>query len=96
VALHLSEGAPGDPGERAQGFDDAGPELFRARYGLLPERPGDTHIELGWTDGRVTVDRDTEIAIEILCEHAATALDRIERADSAENERLAKVVNLRS
>jgi UDP-GlcNAc:undecaprenyl-phosphate GlcNAc-1-phosphate transferase len=92
VALHLPEDAAPE-GEHAEGFDEAGPELFRARYGLLPERPGDTHIELGWTDGRNTVDRDTEIAIELLCEHLSVAIDRIEREREESN--LAAVANLR-
>jgi UDP-GlcNAc:undecaprenyl-phosphate GlcNAc-1-phosphate transferase len=77
VALHLPGDASADPGPHAEGFKDVGPELFRARYGLLPERPGDTHIELGWSDGRDTVDRDTEIAVEVLCDHVAAALDRV-------------------
>lgn len=51
-----------------------------ARYGLIPERPGDDHLDLVWTDGRETVHRDTEIAIEILCDHVSTALERIERS----------------
>ena len=92
VALHLPDGAPY---EWSEGFDAAGPDLFRARYGLLPERPGDAHLELGWADGRVHVDRDTEIAVEVLCEHAAAALERIGRASDVADARLANVVNLR-
>jgi UDP-GlcNAc:undecaprenyl-phosphate GlcNAc-1-phosphate transferase len=94
AALHLPDDAPGDPGERIEGFDTDG-ELFRARYGLLPERPGDTHVELGWTDGRSTVERDTEIAVELLCDHVSAALERIERADEFVDQRLARIVNTR-
>ncbi len=83
-ALHLPEDAPGDPDERSEGFDDADTDLFRARYGLVPERHGDTHLELGWSDGRTVVDRDTEIAIELLCDHVSAALDRIEPASPTE------------
>jgi UDP-GlcNAc:undecaprenyl-phosphate GlcNAc-1-phosphate transferase len=93
VALHL----PDDPPEGAEplsvGFDELDGEALRARYGLFPERPGDTHLELAWVDGRASVDRDTEIAIELVCDHVASALDRIGRS-----EELAagmKVVNLR-
>ncbi len=92
VALHL-EDAPEDVGPFAEGFEDA-PDLFRARYGLFPERPGDSHLELGWSDERTSVDRDIEIAIELLCDHVAAAIERIEA------ERVptpgTKLVNLRS
>ena len=62
------------------GFDEAGPDLFRARYSLLGERPDEGMIEFGWTDGRTLVDRDTEIAIELLCEHVLGAAERIDGA----------------
>jgi UDP-GlcNAc:undecaprenyl-phosphate GlcNAc-1-phosphate transferase len=58
---------------------DGGPEALRARYRLIAERPGDDFVELTWTDGRTTVHRDTEIAVEQLCELVSAALDRIER-----------------
>jgi UDP-GlcNAc:undecaprenyl-phosphate GlcNAc-1-phosphate transferase len=77
----------------SEGFDEADATLFRARYGLLPERPGDMHVEFGFDDGRTTVDRDTEIAIELLCDHVSAALERIEPA--AGEPLPAKVVNLR-
>src|SRR6266540_2827879 len=92
VALHLDE-VPEDVGPFAEGFEDA-PDLFSARYGLFPERPGDSHLELGWSDERTSVDRDIEIAIELLCDHVAAAIERIEA------ERVptpgTKLVNLRS
>jgi UDP-GlcNAc:undecaprenyl-phosphate GlcNAc-1-phosphate transferase len=94
VALHLGrlEGRPG-AGPWSEGFQDAEPELLRARYGLVVERPGDDHIDLGWSDGREGVDRNTEIAVELLCDHVVVALDRIERTwGSAEP---GKVVDLR-
>jgi UDP-GlcNAc:undecaprenyl-phosphate GlcNAc-1-phosphate transferase len=75
----------GPDGERSwsEGFDEAGPDLLRARYGLVAARPQEAHVELGWTDGRATVDRDTEIAVELLCEHLAVALERIDRANGS-------------
>ena len=79
--------------QRSLGFDEVGPELFRARYSLLGERPDEGSIDIGWTDGRAVVDRDTEIAIELLCEHVLAALNRIEGANAAAE--AAKVVNLR-
>jgi UDP-GlcNAc:undecaprenyl-phosphate/decaprenyl-phosphate GlcNAc-1-phosphate transferase len=63
----------------AEGFD-AEAEILSARYGLMPERPGEAQLELGWDDGRELVDRDTEIAIELLCDHLSSALERIDRA----------------
>jgi UDP-GlcNAc:undecaprenyl-phosphate GlcNAc-1-phosphate transferase len=94
IALRLAPATPDDVQELSAGFDEPGPGLFRARYNVFPERPGDTHIELGWADGRTTVDRDTEIAIEILCDHLSAALERIDR--EGQPSVLAKVVNLRS
>ncbi len=69
----------------SHGFDEAGPACLRARYSLLGERPANGGIELGWTDGRGTVDRDTEIAVELLCAFIAAAVERME------NVRLEKV-----
>jgi len=82
VALTLVErrGDESATAVRSVGFDEAGPELFRARYSLLGERPDEGAVELGWTDGRTTVDRDTEIGVELLCEHVMTALQRLDLA----------------
>ena len=94
IALEVvqREGIERSAVQRSLGFDEAGPELFRARYSLLGERPDDGSIELGWDDGRGAVDRDTEIVIELLCEHLLAALQRLEGARDAA---AAKVVNLR-
>jgi len=80
VALHLGrmEGREGC-GPWSEGFSEQGPNLLRARYGLLVERPGDDHLEIGWSDGRPRIDRDTEIAIELLCEYLSASVDRLER-----------------
>jgi UDP-GlcNAc:undecaprenyl-phosphate GlcNAc-1-phosphate transferase len=66
--------------EYRTGFDEAGSELFRARYGIQPERAAEASIELGFADGRTTIDRDTEIAVELLCAHVASAVERLDRA----------------
>jgi UDP-GlcNAc:undecaprenyl-phosphate/decaprenyl-phosphate GlcNAc-1-phosphate transferase len=63
--------------EFSWGFEEAPPGIFRARFSLLGERPDDGRLELGFTDGRDSVDRDTEISIELLCEHVYEALERI-------------------
>ena len=93
VALHVDDASGPGSTQFCQGFDDLDGTLFRARYGVLPERPGETLIELGWNDGRSTIDRDTEIAIELLCDHASGALERL--AHDASEAELANVVNLR-
>jgi len=89
VALHLGRlGGRDGTGPWSVGFGDVElsselveiPGMLRARYGLLVERPGDDHIDFGWTDGRTQVDRGTEIAIELLCDHLVVALERIDRA----------------
>jgi UDP-GlcNAc:undecaprenyl-phosphate GlcNAc-1-phosphate transferase len=74
------------------GFENPGRRMFRARYGLAVERPGHRQIELGWTDGRKAIDRDTEIAVELLCEHLADALERIERP--AEEREISNIIRL--
>ena len=63
--------------EYSWGFDEAPSTVLRARFSLLGERPDDGRLELGFTDGRRTVDRDTEISIELLCEHVYAAVQRI-------------------
>jgi UDP-GlcNAc:undecaprenyl-phosphate GlcNAc-1-phosphate transferase len=54
---------------------DIGPDQpFEARFAL----PGGAcTLELGWRDGRVEIDRDTEIAVDIFCEHLGEALTRL-------------------
>ena len=63
-------GAKPDFSTHCEGLEQ---EVFRVRYGLDPERLGDAFIELGWTDGRSSIDRDVEIAIEELCGCLAVA-----------------------
>ena len=69
---------------RGSAFITASYELFDDYEGLV--------VDLAQliADGRDTVDRDTEIAIELLCEHAAAALERLGRATGSAN-----VVSLR-
>jgi hypothetical protein len=55
---------------RATGF-------FQARFHLVGIKQDDGIIELGWRDGRTELDRDLEIAIEVLCDHVAGAYERI-------------------
>jgi UDP-GlcNAc:undecaprenyl-phosphate GlcNAc-1-phosphate transferase len=72
VGLRLAPDAAWDDGLGAlpQG-------VLRTRFALTPERPGADQLELAWNGGREHLDRDTEIALELLCEHAADAVDRL-------------------
>ena len=55
-------------------------EMFEVRFAL----PGNScGLELGWRDGRREIDRDTEIAVDIFCEHLADAMSRIAAASRA-------------
>ncbi len=78
----------------SRGFGNREPEMLKVRYGLTPERPSANYIELGWT-GRTSMDRDSEIAIELLCNHIAPVVARIEDAVSDERAQR-KVVRLRA
>jgi hypothetical protein len=95
LALAESRGGERVVAVRSVGFDEADAGLLRARYSLLGERPDDGAIELGWSDGRATVDRDTEIAVELLCEHVFAAVRRIGGLGAGEENGGAKVVRLR-
>ena len=97
VALTMVERRGGESATRAWsvGFDEAGSDLLRARYSLLGERPDDGAIELGWGDGRSRVERDTEIGVELLCEHVLQALQRLGVAGGAEAGEPARVLPLR-
>jgi UDP-GlcNAc:undecaprenyl-phosphate GlcNAc-1-phosphate transferase len=55
---------------------DASPEPFRGRF-VVPGGKAERNLELGWTDGRQEIDRDTEIAVDIFCEYLGDALDAI-------------------
>jgi UDP-GlcNAc:undecaprenyl-phosphate GlcNAc-1-phosphate transferase len=69
--------------------------VLRARFSLLGERPDDGRLELGFTDGRRTVDRDTEIAVELLCEHVYAAVQRIAARHEVETTGSRKLLQFR-
>jgi hypothetical protein len=66
-----------------EGVDEAD-RLFRSQHSLQGERPGSGVIELGWGDGRKSITRDTELAVEQLGGHIRRALGRIEKDGMAE------------
>ncbi len=81
--------------EFSWGFDEAPVTVLRVRFSLLGERPDDGGLELGFTDGRRTVDRDTEIAVELLCEHVYAAVQRIAAKHEAETTGSRKLLQFR-
>lgn len=59
------------------GFDTLASDvgLFRAEFAIPGGKNGERILELGWTDGRRELDRDTEIAIDVLCEYLGDAIE---------------------
>jgi hypothetical protein len=51
--------------------------VFRYQFVVPASKGRDRTLELGWTDGRQHVDRDTEIAVDVFCEFLATGLDAV-------------------
>jgi UDP-GlcNAc:undecaprenyl-phosphate/decaprenyl-phosphate GlcNAc-1-phosphate transferase len=90
VSLRLGE-AP-DEETLSSGFAGADADRFRARFALghIPVR--DEYVELGWSDGRTSVDRDTEIAIELLCDQVSVALERLRAVEFGESFRAVRKV----
>jgi UDP-GlcNAc:undecaprenyl-phosphate/decaprenyl-phosphate GlcNAc-1-phosphate transferase len=57
-----------------EGHEASAGELFASRFVL----PGtEIVLELGWTDGRREIDRDTEIAVDLFCEHLVDAFELV-------------------
>jgi UDP-GlcNAc:undecaprenyl-phosphate GlcNAc-1-phosphate transferase len=92
AALSLSLTAPGEPGTAAaesiaftQNYAAGDPSeavtspaaIFSARFDLAGLTDLCGHLDLAWSDGRIEVDRDEEIAIEILCDHIAGCWRRL-------------------
>jgi hypothetical protein len=56
------------------------PKLFRFRFTIPGSKNALRFLDLGWSDGREEMDRDTEIAAEVFCEHLGEALDLVKSA----------------
>jgi UDP-GlcNAc:undecaprenyl-phosphate GlcNAc-1-phosphate transferase len=86
VSLQLVEERPFGPRHLhfVEGVEEADPRLFRSQHSLRGERPDSGCIELGWADGRSSINRDTEAAVEQLCGHVLQALSRIQSDGEAE------------
>jgi hypothetical protein len=64
----------------AYGLDDAtggGPGVFRASFVVPGDRSAERMLDLCWRDGRVEIDRDTEIAVDIFCEFLGQTLEAL-------------------
>jgi UDP-GlcNAc:undecaprenyl-phosphate GlcNAc-1-phosphate transferase len=77
ASVRLLAGMSGaDPTEAfSHGFDGGGGFQEGVRFMVPGGKAGETVLELAWADGRREVDRDTEIAIDIFCEHLGDALE---------------------
>jgi len=80
VAMRLRVEAPRTSDETPTGLSHAvgditGADIFWSSFPVPGGKAADRALELGWTDGRREVDRDTEIAVDIFCEYLGEALD---------------------
>ena len=81
VTLQLEGDNRADPGVPASSFTHGPPEgwvpetLFWYQFAVPGNRTAERSLELGWDDGRREIDRDTEIAVDIFCEHLGEALE---------------------
>jgi hypothetical protein len=79
--LHLDANGAGGPRIPCRlGPSEPGNGTLRTVHGILGERPGSGSIEVEWTGERTALDRDSEIAVELLCFYVAAALRQLERA----------------
>jgi UDP-GlcNAc:undecaprenyl-phosphate GlcNAc-1-phosphate transferase len=53
-------------------------EPFRSQFFVPGGKNPERMLDVKWQDGRAELDRDTEIAIDILCEYIANALDALQ------------------
>jgi hypothetical protein len=79
VELRLAPCGLGEP-EVSYAAGPAGDGLLCARSALAAG-PARGHLELRWTD-RAALDRDTEIALELLCGDVGDAAGRLQRGRS--------------
>ena len=66
---------------RSKARDGSRPTLWTS-HSILGERDGVGALDVEWREDRMAIDRDTEIAVEILCGHVRAAVRRIERAST--------------
>ena len=79
-AERLRVGPSPEFSHEVEGTGSGATEVFESRFVL----PGtEATLELGWRDGRREIDRDTEIAVDLFCEHLAEALQRLKMGATA-------------
>ena len=88
VAVDLRLDSPGSPETAASetythgtSESEADESFFQYQFLIPGNKQGERVLVLGWTDGRMVIDRDTEIAAEIFCEHLGVALDFAKSAE---------------
>jgi UDP-GlcNAc:undecaprenyl-phosphate GlcNAc-1-phosphate transferase len=69
----------------------SGRARFEAGFGIGDDQG---RVELVWDDGRAEMDRDHEIALEVLCDHLAAALERLAPAAAEAEPIPANVISL--
>lgn len=57
------------------GYDAAAALSCERTFSLVGERAHGSALRVGWADGRASVDRDSEIAMEILCDRLAVIVE---------------------
>jgi UDP-GlcNAc:undecaprenyl-phosphate GlcNAc-1-phosphate transferase len=85
VALELAGRGP-DGARVVDLFEHGTPQTASAlvtRHAPLGGRPRGGAIALVWPEGRASIDRDSEIAIEMFCEDVGEALQRVEDTPAA-------------
>ncbi len=75
LELAMHAGQPAMTRESSPAGED--PKLT-VKFRLVGSKHGDGLLELTWRDGRAELDRDLEIAIELLCEAVTVAHERIQ------------------
>jgi UDP-GlcNAc:undecaprenyl-phosphate/decaprenyl-phosphate GlcNAc-1-phosphate transferase len=81
------EHAPGQPSS------PIGKPLFQARFGLIGLKHDEGFLELTWDDGRTELDRDTEISLELFCDHIASAHERTHSQSDKDTGRVIRLPN---
>jgi UDP-GlcNAc:undecaprenyl-phosphate/decaprenyl-phosphate GlcNAc-1-phosphate transferase len=82
AVLHLTDRRVAIRSRRFDEHPEQAHALLRTRHQLAGERPGASVLEFAWNHGRTAIDRDTEMAVEVLCRHVQGALTRIEAVDA--------------
>jgi UDP-GlcNAc:undecaprenyl-phosphate GlcNAc-1-phosphate transferase len=84
IRVHVTDPTvrEGTPVSFSLGFEEvSGPaNAFRAHFAVPGGKTSERTLELEWRDGRQEIDRDTEIAIDILCEYLGEAFGLLKSA----------------